>query len=180
MVTCTVCDASSLVTGHRLIHGAQSLLICWIATRQLDITDLHVYMDDFFGWDFSDALIPFRGLSLPRRQVQLLLWDAISCLYDSEKQLSGEQLKVIGLHIDVNAGTISLDRSSVDGIVDQLDYFLGYPTRRPQLYLWLRIAGSVNWLLNVLPWGKPALSEVYRKISGKTHYSSGVFINSEV
>jgi hypothetical protein len=173
-----------LVFGNRAsphIWCAVSGLICWIATKRLEITDLHVYMDDFFGWDFADSLIRFRGALRPRRQVQLLLlWEAISCPFDDEKQLSGQLLKIIGFHLDVDAGTISLDPQSIGSIVSQINYFLNYPGRRVALRNWLRIAGSVNWLLNVLPWGKPALSEVYRKISGKSHMDSGVFINAEV
>lgn len=42
------------------------------------------------------------------------------------------------------------------------------------------IARHLNWLLNVLPWACPALTEAYRKISGKTHQYSGIYINSEV
>jgi hypothetical protein len=45
---------------------------------------------------------------------------------------------------------------------------------------WQRLAGHLNWLLNVLPWGRPALSELYHKISGKSQPSRGVFINAEV
>ena len=40
--------------------------------------------------------------------------------------------------------------------------------------------GHLNWLLNVLPWGHPALLELYHKISGKSLSSRGVFINAEV
>jgi hypothetical protein len=173
-----------LVFGNRAsprIWCAVSGLICWIATKRLDITDLHVYMDDFFGWDFADSLIPFRGALRPQRQVQLLLlWEAISCPFDNEKQLSGPQLKIIGFHLDIDTGTISLNPQSIKSIVSQINHFLNTPGRRVALRHWLQIAGSVNWLLNVLPWGKPSLSEVYRKISGKTHMDSGVFINAEV
>ena len=40
--------------------------------------------------------------------------------------------------------------------------------------------GHLNWLLNVLPWGHPAFSELYHKISGKSLSLCGVFINAEV
>lgn len=42
------------------------------------------------------------------------------------------------------------------------------------------MAGHLNWMLNVLPWGRPALSEMYRKISGKTWSHRGIPINAGV
>ena len=55
---------------RRLVFGSRgsprcwcsvSGLICWLATKKLDIVDLHVYMDDFFGWDFKDNCLLFHG-----------------------------------------------------------------------------------------------------------------------
>jgi hypothetical protein len=48
-------------------------LMCWIATKKLKIVGLHVYMDDFFGWDFADNLILYHGKWRPAQQVQLLI-----------------------------------------------------------------------------------------------------------
>ncbi|KAF8228800.1 hypothetical protein L208DRAFT_1289779 [Tricholoma matsutake] len=50
----------------------------------------------------------------------------------------------------------------------------------PTLHEWQRLAGHLNWLLNVLPWGWPALTELYRKISGKDQSQRRVPINAEV
>jgi hypothetical protein len=44
----------------------------------------------------------------------------------------------------------------------------------------LHLAGHFNWLLNVLPWGWPALTELYCNISGKIHLYHGIHINAEV
>jgi hypothetical protein len=57
---------------------------------------------------------------------------------------------------------------------------LATPDRSPILRDWQRLAGHLNWLLNVLPWGRPALSELYRKISGKSHPYSGIPINAAI
>ena len=57
-----------LVFGNRASPRcwcAVSGLLCWIATQKLDIRGLHVYMDDFFGWDFADNLIQYRGTQRP-------------------------------------------------------------------------------------------------------------------
>jgi hypothetical protein len=64
-----------VVEGHlhivrRLVFGnrasprcwcAVSGLMCWIATKKLKSVGLHVYMDDFFSWDFTDNLILYHG-----------------------------------------------------------------------------------------------------------------------
>ena len=57
-----------LVFGNRASPRcwcAVSALICWIGEQKLDICRLHVYMDDFFGWDFVTDLVLFRGEKRP-------------------------------------------------------------------------------------------------------------------
>jgi len=156
-------------------------LLCWLAVRKLDIKDLHVYMDDYFGWDFADNMVFYHGKLRPKRQVQLLLlWESISCPFEDKKQEHGAELKVIGFWIDINRGTISLSPSSIADITEKVGVFLASKSRNPALRDWQRLCGHLNWLLNVLPWGRPALTELYRKMRGKTHSYRGVFINAEV
>jgi hypothetical protein len=82
-------------------------LLCWLGVWKLGIVGLHVYMDDFFGWDYADNLVWFRGKLRPRRQVQfLLLWESISCPFEDCKQEHGETLKIIGFWVDINAGSL--------------------------------------------------------------------------
>jgi len=61
---------SKLYIVHCLVFGnhasphcwcAVSGLLCWLAIQKLGIFSLHVYMDDFFGWDFEDNLIMYHG-----------------------------------------------------------------------------------------------------------------------
>jgi hypothetical protein len=148
---------------------------------KLDIAGLHVYMDDYFDWDFQDSMLRYRGVLRPHKQIQLLvLWEAIGCPFNDAKQLSGSPLKIIGFWVNVNVGTISLDPSSISSLTTSIQTFLGTPSRQPPLRDWWRLAGHLNWLLNVLPWGRPALTKLYRKMAGKTQGRSGVFINAEV
>jgi hypothetical protein len=173
-----------LVFGNRASPRcwcAVSGLLCWLGVRKLGIASLHVYMDDFFGWDYADNLIWYRGKLRPRRQVQfLLLWESISCPFEERKQDHGEALKIIGFWVDINAGSISLSPSAVSDIITKIDLFLATPGRSPSLRTWQRLAGHLNWMLNVLPWGRPALSEMYRKISGKSWSHRGIPINAAV
>ena len=58
--------------------------------------------------------------------------------------------------------------------------FLAHPSRNPPLRDWQRLAGYLNWALNVLPWARPALTEMYRKMRGKSISFRGIPINAEV
>lgn len=138
-------------------------------------------MDNFFGWGFTDDLLWHRGRQWPHRQVQLLvLWELIACPFEDHKQDHGEVLKIIGFWVDVNAGSISLPPDSVPDIVAKIELFLDTPNWSSDLWSWQHLAGHLNWLLNVLPWGCPALTEMYQKISGKNWSHCSVPINAAV
>jgi hypothetical protein len=140
-----------------------------------------MYMDDFFGWDYANNLVWYRGRLRPRRQVRLLvLWESISCPFEDHKQDHGEVLKIIGLWVDVNAGSISLPPNAISDIIAKIDFFLGTSDHLPTLRSWQCLAGHLNWMLNVLLWGRPALTELYRKISGKNWSHRGIPINAAV
>ena len=140
-------------------------LLCWIGIRKLGILSLHVYMDDFFGLNFEDNKVFYHGKLCPRNQVQLLIfWEFISCPFDDKKQELGSELMVIGFWVDANKGSISLSSDSIRDIQNHINEFLELYHRCPPLRDWQRLAGHLNWLLNILPWGCPALSELYRKM----------------
>lgn len=179
--------------GHvvrRLVFGSRgsprcwcsvSGLICWIAIVKLNIRDLHVYMDDFFGWDFKDNCIWFHNQLRPRQQVQLLiLWDFLSVPYDDKKQEHGVTLKIIGFWVNSLVGSISLSPESIANMISKINLFIQTKDRQPPLRDWLRLAGHLNWMLNVLPWGRPALSEIYRKTAGKLHSHGKIYLNATV
>ena len=45
---------------------------------------------------------------------------------------------------------------------------------------WQCLTGHINWLFNVLPWGCPALTKFYCKISGKRHQYSLIPLNRTI
>ena len=138
-------------------------------------------MDDFFGWDYIDNLVWYHGKLRPRCQVQLLLlWEAIACPFKDRKQEHGEAIKIIGFWVDINAGSISLSPTSISEVVSKIEFFLNTPARTPTLQSWQRLASHINWMLNVLPWGRPALTEMYCKISGKSWSHCTIPINAGV
>ncbi|KAJ7227031.1 hypothetical protein GGX14DRAFT_332966, partial [Mycena pura] len=142
---------------------------------------LFVYMDDFFGWDFLNDLIFYRGKHRPRRQVLLLImWEFVGCPWQDRKQEHGVTLKIIGFWLDATLGSISLSPESIADIIAKVDTFISCPDRQPPLRDWQKLAGLLNWALNVLPWARPALTELYRKMKGKVHANAKVFLNREV
>lgn len=52
--------------------------------------------------------------------------------------------------------------------------------RQPPLRQWQRLAGHLNFLFNVMPRGRPALTELYHKMSGKSFGNFGIFINAAI
>ena len=102
-----------------------SALLCWIAIHKYNIRGLVIYMDDFFGWDFNDHLLFFRGRLRPSRQVRLLIfWAYVMCPFDDPKQLDGRRLKIIGFWNDVVSFTISMPPSIVEAAVEAINQFL--------------------------------------------------------
>jgi hypothetical protein len=110
----------------------------------------------------------------------LILWEALACPFKDRKQDHGEQLKIIGFWVDINLGTISLSPQSVNDIIEKIDQFLSTANRKPTLREWQCLGSHLNWLLNVLPWGGLALTELYRKTSGKQYPSAKIPINAVV
>lgn len=173
-----------LVFGNRASPRcwcAVSGLLCWIAIRKFGIESLHVYMDDFFGIDVEGRLEHYRGRDRPSQQVKLLrFWDAIRCPWEEKKQEYGRCLQIIGFYVDINRGAITLSPQALSELTVAIDEFMASPGRKAQLRKWQRLAGHINWALNVLPWGRPGLCELYRKMSGKSQPMAAVPLNREV
>ena len=175
---------------RRLVFGNRSSprcwcsvsgLMCWIAIKKFDIKDLHDFMDDFFSWALACDLVFYKGVSRPRPQARLLMfWDEIGCPWKDKKQEFGTELKIIGFYVDINRGTITLTDESISEVLVAVRAFLSTPGRRPPLREWLRVGGHLNWVFNVLPLGRPALGEFYRKVAGKNLMNAGIALNADV
>ena len=69
--------------------------------------------------------------------------------------------------------------NSIHDIIKKISTFLDSPQQKAHLWEWQQLGGHLNWVLNVLPWGWPALSELYRKTSGKIG-NPFIFINATI
>jgi hypothetical protein len=148
-------------------------LVLWIARHVKQITDLFVYIDDCFSFEDASSLsfYPPYNCSLPTKQTRLLLlWDELGIPHERHKQESGEILRIIGFQVNVTDMVISLDQQDRDRLCCALRDFChhGVPIRR-SLREFQRMAGWLNWALNIVPMLRPALARLYDKMRGKGH-----------
>ena len=173
------------IQGHRQVDrrncfggkGSGSLfigfnsLVTWIGKKEYKIPDLGTYSDDSFGVEFARNLTFYEpyGRSMPSNQVKLLnLWDHLGIPHKEKKQVSGSHLTIIGIDVDANNLTLTLPPESKSDLMTQLVDFARTPEKSGIKYTlrdFQRLAGWFNWALNVYPLLKPALSNVYAKMS---------------
>ena len=130
------------------------------------IQDLFAYVDDAFLWEFSDRITfyPPYQKTLPTKQAQLLsLFDELGVPHDEHKQVFGSPLQIIGFEVDPNAMTITMPLAARDELISAVRAFAN-PQQRRSLRDFQRLAGWVNWSLNVYPLLRPGLSSVYEKM----------------
>lgn len=141
-------------------------LVLWIAIFVKFIVDLFAYVDDAFSWEFASHVTfyaPYNKL-LPTKQAQLLsLFDEIGVPHEERKQVFGSPLQIIGFDVDPNNLTITMSRAARDELVLAIRAFAN-PRQRRSLKDFQRLAGWVNWSLNVYPLLRPGLSSVYEKM----------------
>jgi len=87
----------------------------------------------------------------PSKQTCLLqLWDDLGIPHDKEKQEFGPVLRIIGFEVDPNAMTVSMDIDARRDLIELIRVFAVTGKKRT-LKEFQRIAGHVNWALNVFP-----------------------------
>ncbi|THU76079.1 hypothetical protein K435DRAFT_879754 [Dendrothele bispora CBS 962.96] len=156
-------------------------LVIWIAIFILHILLLCCYVDDCFSVALARDLDYYEPYStwMPREQVALLrLWDFLGIPHKAAKQLWGSPLAIIGFFVDPNALTATLPPDSKSDLVLHVREFAA--SRRRSLTEWQQLAGWMNWSFNVFPLLRPALSNVYAKIGGKTKASALIYVNKAV
>lgn len=160
-------------------------LVVWVA-NVVRLTKSFLYMDDNFGAVLADQIeyYPRYESHYPADQVATLrLWDELGIPHEPSKQVYGEQLLVVGFVVDTAALTFRMDEDRrvelIAGISDFIQTASGN-ARRHTLREFQRIAGWVNWSLNVYPLLRPALSHLYDKIAGKSNPEGQVFVSKGI
>ena len=160
-------------------------LVLWIAIFVKLLADLFGYIDDNFSFDEEGNVTwydPYQCY-FPAKQTGLLkLWDEIGLPHDKSKQEYAPVLRIIGFMVDPNLMRVSMDEEDRTRLVKQvLDFSATAPggTRRT-LREFQQLAGWINWSFNVFPLLKPALSNIYAKMGGKTESHAKVFVSKAV
>ena len=162
-------------------------LVAWIAKKEIGIPYLANYMDDSSGCNLlGDTCFyePYK-IEMPRDQYRLLmLWDAIGIPHKPHKQVFGSPLTIIGISADPNAMTLTLPEPAKERLVSELEFWTSKPPKAAagslKLKHWEQLAGWFNWSLNVFPLLRPALNNVYSKMSGKRNRDQRVYINNAI
>ena len=162
-------------------------LVAWIAKNEIGIPYLADYMDDSSGCNLlgDTQLYEPYGVEMPRDQFRLLkLWDAIGIPHKPHKQVSGSPLTIIGIKADPNAMTLTLPDDAKQRLIAELRFWTSKPPKASsgslKLKHWEQLAGWFNWALNVFPLLRPALNNVYSKMTGKRNRDQRVYINNAI
>jgi hypothetical protein len=160
-------------------------LVMWIAAFIRLLEAMKAYVDDTFSFDKAGNVLwydPYKCY-LPAKQTSLLqLWDDLSIPHQRAKQEYGPVLTLIGFQVDPNAMTITMPSDAKRDLIAYLESFLEGTRKgkRHELREFQRLAGWVNWSLNVFPLLKPGLSNVYAKMSGKTQTKAQMYVGKAV
>src|SRR5271168_3780726 len=160
-------------------------LVLWISIFIKSLEDLFGYIDDNFSFEEDGNVMWYDPYQCyyPTKQTKLLyLWDEISLPHDKSKQEYAPVLRIIGFLVDPQRMRVSMDNTDQEKLIQHVsDFSATAPggTRRT-LREFQQLAGWVNWSFNVFPLLKPALSNVYMKIKGKTQSHAKIFVSKAV
>ncbi|KAI0323360.1 hypothetical protein GY45DRAFT_1264713, partial [Cubamyces sp. BRFM 1775] len=171
--------------GSLRVFSAFNALLSWVAEEKFAVKHKHNYVDDDYGFAlFGDVeWYPPYQRYLPTPQARLLkCWDHVGVPHDANKQLAGPSLPIIGFLVDPNSMTVTLTSDGKQRLLDALDDFcdLSPGNRRRSLATFQAFAGYANWAFNVFPLLKPALSNIYDKMQGKSDKHAGIYVNSAI
>ena len=162
-------------------------LVTWIAKNEIGVPYLAGYMDDSSGCNLLGDTCFYEpyGIDMPRDQFRLLtLWDSIGIPHKPHKQVSGSPLTIIGISADPNLMTLTLPDDAKRRLVSELQFWTSKPPKTSsgslKLKHWEQLAGWFNWALNVFPLLRPALNNLYSKMSGKGNRDQRVYINNAI
>jgi len=168
-------------------RGAQKIwqsfmsLVMWILVFKRGLKDLKCYTDDAYSFSrVGDSAFyqPYQRW-MPADQVKILcLWDEIGLPHDNAKQISGPIIPCIGFDVDPNAMTVTMIPSKRESLIDACELFVS--SGRRSLRDFQRLAGHINWALNVYPRMRPALSALYSKTTGKNKSFANIRINNGI
>jgi hypothetical protein len=156
--------------------------VAWIAKYIRGVKYLGNYVDDSSGVGRADDLLYYQpyGRNFPADQVRLLtLWDDIGIPHKERKQVWGDSLTIIGIHVDANTLIFTLPDESKQRLVKELEDW-SRKKKKERVRKWFALGGWINWGLNVFPLIRPALNNFYPKLKGRRDSNSQLWINNSI
>lgn len=171
--------------GSLKVWSVFDCLVVWIAINKASVDLKFNYVDDDFGFATLGNVEwyePYQKYFPTPQTCLLLLCNDLRIPHDLAKQLQGHTLPIIGFSVDLNTMTVTLPDDSKMRLVSSIDDFclLAPGNRRCLLAEFQVFTGYANWSFNVYPLLKPALSNIYDKMAGKTDRFAGIYINAAV
>ena len=97
-----------------------------------------------------------------------------------KKQVHGDTLPIIGIDVNPNTLTFTLPDVARRRLITELETWVSDKSSCFCLRRWQKLAGWINWTLNVYPDLRPCLNTFYCKIAGKTMPALYVRISNSV
>jgi hypothetical protein len=157
-------------------------LVIWIAIVKIFIFYIYIYVDDSFSFGCKEEMefyTPYHKI-LPHNLCKLLhLWDRLGVPHEERKQIFGEELPIIGFDVEPNILRVRMSDESRLDLITSIQSFAIQGTRR-SLRDFQRLAGHLNWALNVYPLLRPGLSALYAKTAGKLEQRALIWVNQAI
>ena len=176
-------DRSNNFGGHasQIIWQSFMSLLIWILAFMCSIGTLKCYINDAFLVARAEDICwyePYHQAILTDQAKILCLWDKIHLLHTEKKQVTGRAVTILGFEVDTNMMSVYLSMERQEQLVHSILNFTCRSLR--MLQDWLRLAGQLNWALNVYPWLRPGLGGIYAKTMGKAQMWGRIKINRTV
>jgi hypothetical protein len=160
-------------------------LVLWICIFVKMLEDLFGYINDNYSFDVYGNVLwyePYHCYYPAKQTKLLLLWDKIKLLHEKPKQEYGRTLRIIGFEVDPNLMHVTMDDEDRERLIRCILQFIATALggTRQTLCEFQELASWINWSFNVFPLLKPALSNVYEKISGKMESHVKIFVSKGV
>ena len=181
-------DRNTAFSGRGSCRAYTSFMgvVLWVTIFVKHLINLFGYIDDNFSFEEEGTVewyTPYQCY-YPTKQAQLLcLWNKIGLPHEKSKQEYGPVLRVVGFLVDPGLMRVSVDDCARHKLIQHINNFIVTApggTRRTLREFQQLLAGWINWSFNVFPLLKPALSNVYAKISSKSESHAKIFVNKAI